>query len=313
MPTAPPGGVDSATVSPTLSLTEVSDTKWLRPSVDDDDDDANDAAVEAKNSDAATTPNATSPSAPALEGDRRQRATARWDVAADDVAYPPAPPPPTPADDLDLNKKRRDGRRKQRAQYFKNNTSVRRGSVDAIEEMERILTSRLAKEPGKVLKESRSPRERGRMGTSERYAPRAGRIVDSRELGPAAYSMALAALTRERSLSGVKGEGTFSDVYTTRKNEDERDGGGGGGRRKWLNGPLEKVSDDGGGDAPTLPDVVFALDARPVVMKCSVPFPGVIQGRPIGDGLSIGEVEAKVLSALPPHENVVKLHAAFLR
>ena len=50
----------------------------------------------------------------------------------------------------------------------------------------------------------------------------------------------------------------------------------------------------------------------PAVLKCSVPFPGVIQGRRVGDGLAIGEVEARVLSAVPPHPNVVKLLAAFL-
>ena len=44
-------------------------------------------------------------------------------------------------------------------------------------------------------------------------------------------------------------------------------------------------------------------------MKCSVPFPGVIQGRRVGDGLAIGDVEARVLATIPPHPNVVTLLA----
>ena len=61
-------------------------------------------------------------------------------------------------------------------------------------------------------------------------------------------------------------------------------------------------------------DVERALQGRsfatvPAVMKCSVPFPGVIQGRRVGDGLAIGDVEARVLATIPPHPNVVTLLA----
>ena len=61
-------------------------------------------------------------------------------------------------------------------------------------------------------------------------------------------------------------------------------------------------------------DIERALQGRsfasvPAVMKCSVPFPGVIQGRRVGDGLAIGDVEARVLATIPPHPNVVTLLA----
>ena len=61
-------------------------------------------------------------------------------------------------------------------------------------------------------------------------------------------------------------------------------------------------------------DIERALQGRsfasvPAVMKCSVPFPGVIQGRRVGDGLAIGDVEARVLATIPSHPNVVKLLA----
>jgi serine/threonine protein kinase len=52
--------------------------------------------------------------------------------------------------------------------------------------------------------------------------------------------------------------------------------------------------------------------AEAAVIKCSVPFPGAVNGRRVGDGLRVGETEARVLASLPPHENVVRLLAAFL-
>jgi serine/threonine protein kinase len=48
------------------------------------------------------------------------------------------------------------------------------------------------------------------------------------------------------------------------------------------------------------------------VIKCSTPFPGVVNGRATGDGLRAGETEALVLASLPRHPNVVRLLAAFL-
>ena len=61
-------------------------------------------------------------------------------------------------------------------------------------------------------------------------------------------------------------------------------------------------------------DIERALQGRsfasvPAVMKCSVPFPGVIQGRRVGDGLAIGDVEARVLATIPTPPNVVTLLA----
>ena len=46
------------------------------------------------------------------------------------------------------------------------------------------------------------------------------RLFDSRTVGAAAYGLALAALCREHALDAVAGEGTFSDVYATRRTEE---------------------------------------------------------------------------------------------
>jgi hypothetical protein len=118
-----------------------------------------------------------------------------------------------------------------------------------------------------------------------------------REIGAAQYGMALASLCREQNLVEVKGEGTFSDVYSI---DSTVEGSG-----------LEGVSF-------FRPPEGCAADAADrntmcsAVLKCSVPFPGVIQGRPVGDGLGIGKVEARVLATMPGHPNVVRLLAAFL-
>ena len=126
--------------------------------------------------------------------------------------------------------------------------------------------------------------------------------------------MALAALCREHALDAVAGEGTFSDVYATRRTEEGAEKGAEGAEKgaesasrsfgTWRSGPDDVDQ--------TLRGRCFAPLGVPAVLKCSVPFPGVIQGRRVGDGLAIGEVEARVLSAVPPHPNVVKLLAAFL-
>ena len=143
-------------------------------------------------------------------------------------------------------------------------------------------------------------------------SPLDARVFDSRSLGPAAYGVALAALCKEQNLGDVRGEGTFSDVYA-----------------------VEPAS----APAPTARpgDWAFAGDAAPgfdrgpprfvaesevedfnskgsnrAVIKCSTPFPGVVNGRATGDGLRAGETEALVLASLPRHPNVVRLLAAFL-
>ena len=48
------------------------------------------------------------------------------------------------------------------------------------------------------------------------------------------------------------------------------------------------------------------------MIKCSVPFPGVVGGRTLGDGLGVGECEAGALAAMPAHPRVVEMLAAFL-
>ena len=177
-----------------------------------------------------------------------------------------------------LHKQRQANRKKQRVQYFKNNTSVRRGSPAVIAAMEEDLKQRLA--PGGALGE---------------------RVFDSREIGAAQYGMALASLCREQNLVSVKGEGTFSDVYAVDATPD----GCGLQGVSFFNPPgwCAAEADDGAGAGKAICSAV---------LKCSVPFPGVIQGRPVGDGLGIGEVEARVLSLMPRHPNVVRLLAAFL-
>ena len=215
-----------------------------------------------------------------LAGGGLELAGGWWDVDLDEAPYPSAPPPLAPADLVAANEQRRQARKKQRAQYFANNTSVRRGSPTVIKAMEEDLASRLA--PGRPLSD---------------------RIFDSREIGAAQYGMALACLCREQRLEGgIKGEGTFSDVYavdSSAKGSGLPDGGA-----AFFRAPDWCVSKDG----------IPAEDRSKcaAVLKCSVPFPGVIQGRPVGDGLGIGEVEATVLANIPRHPNVVRLLAAFL-
>ena len=125
----------------------------------------------------------------------------------------------------------------------------------------------------------------GRALAPER-ATLASRVFESSRMAPGAYAHAFARVCRELELGDVRGEGTFSDVYETRA------------RR----GRDENVR------------TFFAASASQssAVIKCSVPFPGVVGGRTLGDGLGVGECEAGALAAMPAHPRVVEMLAAFL-
>ena len=209
-----------------------------------------------------------------------------WDIDIDERNYRAAPPRRASREDDTLAEKRRLSRRKQRLTYFRNNSSVRRGSPRRVETTEADLLRRL------------------KIG-----APPGSRVFDSREIGSAAYGLALAALCREQNLAEVRGEGTFSDVYATSPPPPAAPAARLG---EWaFRGDGAIASDDVKFSVATREDADrAALDGA--VIKCSVPFPGVIAGRRVGDGLGIGEVEARVLSELPRHPNVVRLLAAFL-
>ena len=209
-----------------------------------------------------------------------------WDIDIDERNYRAAPPRRASREDDTLAEKRRLSRRKQRLTYFRNNSSVRRGSPRRVETTEADLRRRL------------------KIG-----APPGSRVFDSREIGSAAYGLALAALCREQNLAEVRGEGTFSDVYATSPPPPAAPAARLG---EWaFRGDGAVASDGVKFSVATREDADrAALDGA--VIKCSVPFPGVIAGRRVGDGLGIGEVEARVLSELPRHPNVVRLLAAFL-
>ncbi len=215
--------------------------------------------------------------------------TAWWDVDIDERAYRPASSRTSTETETREAERRRDKRRARRVSYFRTNISVRAASVRVARRAEADVLARLAPS-----------------------SPLDARVFDSRSLGPAAYGVALAALCKEQNLGDVRGEGTFSDVYA-----------------------VEPAS----APAPTARpgDWAFAGDAAPgfdrgpprfvaeaevedfnskgsnrAVIKCSTPFPGVVNGRATGDGLRAGETEALVLASLPRHPNVVRLLAAFL-
>ena len=215
--------------------------------------------------------------------------TAWWDVDIDERAYRPTSARGSADAETREAEKRRRARKARRVSYFRTNISVRAASVLVSRRAEADVLARLAPS-----------------------SPLDARVFDSRSLGPAAYGVALAALCKEQNLGDVRGEGTFSDVYA-----------------------VEPAS----APAPTARpgDWAFAGDAAPgfdrgpprfvaeaevedfnskgsnrAVIKCSTPFPGVVNGRATGDGLRAGETEALVLASLPRHPNVVRLLAAFL-
>ena len=230
-----------------------------------------------------------------------------WDVDIDDAPYPAAPQKSKSkprASDAKRSERRRAARRKNRESYLRNNQSVRRGSPGDRARAAELVRQRLRPIGGD-----------GSSFEAEAEASRGcfSRVFDSRTVGAAAYGVALAALCREHALDAVAGEGTFSDVYATRRTE----GGAEGGAEGDAEGDASRSSFGTWRSGPD--DVDRALRGRcfapigvPAVLKCSVPFPGVIQGRRVGDGLAIGEVEARVLAEIPPHPNVVRLLAAFL-
>ena len=95
----------------------------------------------------------------------------------------------------------------------------------------------------------------------------------------ALYGIGISALAHERVLLDIAGDGAFSDVFTTKRN------------------PKAATS---------------ALGVQNAVLKCSNPYPGVVNGQRIGDGYHAGAVESKTLASMPPHPAVVRVLAAFL-
>ena len=95
----------------------------------------------------------------------------------------------------------------------------------------------------------------------------------------AVYGYAAKSLWRERYLDALAGDGAFSDVFLTHQSS--------------------KVASQrfGAGDA---------------VLKCSNPFPGVVNGGAVGDGYRMGKVEATTLASVPTHPAIVRIYAAFL-
>ena len=223
-----------------------------------------------------------------------------WDVDIDDVPYRKSTQQKSKvkpsAAEAKSRERRRAARRKNREAYLRNNQSVRRGS------------------PGDRARAAELVRQRlhpiGNITLDADAAPGSfSRLFDSRSIGAAAYGVALAALCREHALDAVAGEGTFSDVYATRRTEGGAEGGAEGDAESRSFGTWRSGPDD---VDRALRGRCFAPPGVPAVLKCSVPFPGVIQGRRVGDGLAIGEVEARVLAEVPRHPNVVTLLAAFL-
>jgi serine/threonine protein kinase len=95
----------------------------------------------------------------------------------------------------------------------------------------------------------------------------------------AVFGYAAKSLWRERYLDALAGDGAFSDVFLTHQSS--------------------KVAAQrfGAGDA---------------VLKCSNPFPGVVNGGAVGDGYRMGKVEATTLASVPTHPAIVRIYAAFL-
>jgi hypothetical protein len=57
---------------------------------------------------------------------------------------------------------------------------------------------------------------------------------------------------------------------------------------------------------------VFASAAGGAVLKCSLPFPGMRNGAPVGPGAARARAEACILQAMPPHPGVVQLLTAYI-
>ena len=57
---------------------------------------------------------------------------------------------------------------------------------------------------------------------------------------------------------------------------------------------------------------VYASDAGGAVLKCSLPFPGLRSGVPVGPAAARLRAEACILQALPPHPGVVPLLTAYI-
>lgn len=100
----------------------------------------------------------------------------------------------------------------------------------------------------------------------------------------ALYGVAMRALWNERSVDALAGDGAFSDVFATN-------------RKDASTSSSSSSSSFGPSDA---------------VLKCSNPFPGVVNGRLVGEGYYMGAVEAKTLASIPPHPALVRIYAAFL-
>ena len=228
--------------------------------------------------------------------------TAWWDVDIDERAYRPTSARGSADAETREAEKRRRARKARRVSYFRTNISVRAASVLVSRRAEADVLARLAPS-----------------------SPLDARVFDSRAIGAAAYGVALAALCKEQNLGDVRGEGTFSDVYGV---EPASAAPAPARLGDWA---FAGVAAPGFDDEPPrfcaaesdFESGAFvsssrrdAPNARPrdarAVIKCSTPFPGVVNGKAVGDGLRIGETEARILASLPRHPNVVRLLAAFL-
>ena len=119
-------------------------------------------------------------------------------------------------------------------------------------------------------------------------APRSPRVCSNRAEWRPARTRTRSRASAASSSSATSGaRASFSDVYETRarRGRDEN-------VRTFFADSASKSS---------------------AVIKCSVPFPGVVGGRrTLGDGLGVGECEAGALAAMPAHPRVVEMLAAFL-
>ena len=103
--------------------------------------------------------------------------------------------------------------------------------------------------------------------------------ADGSARSKALYGIGISTLANERVLLDIAGDGAFSDVFTTKRN------------------PKATTS---------------TLGIKNAVLKCSNPYPGVVNGQRMGDGYHAGAVESKTLASMPPHPAVVRVLAAFL-
>jgi hypothetical protein len=208
-----------------------------------------------------------------------------WDVDIDQRNYRPAFAVSTQlfsSSTIHKNEKRAKARKEQRLRYFRTNVTVRAASGATAQRAETDLLRRLAPN-----------------------SPLDARVFDSHEIGATSYGVALAALCKEQNLGDVRGEGTFSDVYVTFPADPVLSRSKPG---DWSyvgttfaadSGPprfcalrrSEDLQHNGWNDQNS----ASPTQTQHAVLKCSVPFPGVVNGRHVGDGVGVGATEGAAL------------------